>query len=133
MTLSGGPPAPVPWEEVVVYSRLEMSRDPSNRKPANSKPTTPWVPSMTTIHGIPEEPFPNPETAAPHAADDGLGLSRTLTVEEVAAHLRISPSSVRNLIRRRELLAIDFVGKWRVKLRDLIDFIESRPVVGGGR
>ena len=51
---------------------------------------------------------------------------KPLTVEEVAANLRVNPDTVRAWIRSGELDAIDIGGKYRIYPSDLEDFIERR-------
>jgi excisionase family DNA binding protein len=49
-----------------------------------------------------------------------------LTVEEVAAQLRVSPQTVRKLIEDGDLKAFKVRGQWRVKQSDLDDYIQRQ-------
>jgi excisionase family DNA binding protein len=50
----------------------------------------------------------------------------TLTVEEVAAELRVHPDTVRTWIRSGELDAIDIGREYRIYRADLDEFLRHR-------
>lgn len=50
---------------------------------------------------------------------------QVLTVDEVAAELRVSPQTVRKLIDNGELKAFRVGGQWRIKRKDLDRYIEQ--------
>ncbi len=50
----------------------------------------------------------------------------TLTVEDVAAELRVHPDTVRTWIRSGELVAVDIGREYRIYRSDLDNFIERR-------
>lgn len=50
--------------------------------------------------------------------------SDVLTVEEVAKELRVSPQTVRKLIDDGELKAFKVGFQWRIRRRDLEEYIE---------
>ena len=52
-------------------------------------------------------------------------LSKYLTVPEVAKKLDITEEWVRDLIARKEIKAVK-IGKWRIKTKDMEEFIKSR-------
>jgi excisionase family DNA binding protein len=58
----------------------------------------------------------------------GEPMSQTepLTVEEVAAELRVHPETVRNWIRTGELDALDIGREYRIYRADLDAFIQRR-------
>ncbi|QBD80465.1 DNA-binding protein [Ktedonosporobacter rubrisoli] len=49
-----------------------------------------------------------------------------LTVEEVAAEIRVHPDTVRSWIRSGELVAVDIGRGYRIYRSDLNDFLERR-------
>ncbi len=55
-----------------------------------------------------------------------MSQGETLTVEDVAAELRVHPDTVRNWIRAGELDAIDIGREYRIYRRDLDEFIQRR-------
>lgn len=52
-------------------------------------------------------------------------LRKYLTVPEVAKKLDISEEWVRDLIARKEIKAVK-IGQWKIKPKDLEEFIKSR-------
>jgi excisionase family DNA binding protein len=55
-----------------------------------------------------------------------MSQTEPLTVEEVAAELRVHPETVRNWIRTGELDALDIGREYRIYRADLNDFIQRR-------
>jgi excisionase family DNA binding protein len=53
-------------------------------------------------------------------------IQETLTVEEIAAELRVHPDTVRGWIRSGELIAVDIGREYRIYREDLNDFIQRR-------
>jgi len=51
---------------------------------------------------------------------------QTLSIEKVADLLDISVSTLRRMIKRKELPAIKVSGQWRIRLTDLRTFIEKK-------
>ena len=52
-------------------------------------------------------------------------LKGYLTVEQVSKQLGLSEYRVRELIREKQIRAVK-IGQWRVKPRDLKEFVKSR-------
>ena len=65
----------------------------------------------------------------PHDADAirALYLPEVGTVEDVARHLRLSPATVRRLIREGKLIGRKLGGRWYVTRRALLGCLESGP------
>ena len=55
-----------------------------------------------------------------------MSQTEPLTVEEVAAELRVHPETVRNWIRTGELDALDIGREYRIYRADLDAFIQRR-------
>jgi excisionase family DNA binding protein len=55
-----------------------------------------------------------------------MSQTEPLTVEEVAAELRVHPETVRTWIRTGELDALDIGREYRIYRADLDDFIQRR-------
>ncbi len=58
------------------------------------------------------------------------GISRLLTVAEVATLMRVSRMTVYRLIRRGQLKAIRVGRNYRVREDDLSEYLESQAVSG---
>lgn len=54
--------------------------------------------------------------------------TRLLTIKETADLLRVSQKTVRRLIDSRELAAAKLGAQWRIRPRDLDDFVRDRMV-----
>ncbi len=52
-------------------------------------------------------------------------LKGYLTVRQVSKHLGLTEYRIRQLIREKEIRAVK-IGQWRVKPKDLKEFIRSR-------
>ena len=52
--------------------------------------------------------------------------SDMLTVEEIAADLRVSKATVRRWIRQRKLTAFEIERQWRIRKADYDHFLEQR-------
>lgn len=51
-----------------------------------------------------------------------------LTLDEVAAALKVHENTVLRIIRKAEISAIKVSGQWRIKTDALEDYLESRTV-----
>ena len=58
------------------------------------------------------------------------GISRLLTVAEVASVMRVSRMTVYRLIRRGQLKAIRVGRNYRVREEDLNEYLEAQAVSG---
>jgi excisionase family DNA binding protein len=58
------------------------------------------------------------------------GLTRLLTVAEVASVMRVSRMTVYRLIRRGQLKAIRVGRNYRVRTDDLDEYLEAQAVTG---
>ena len=63
-------------------------------------------------------------------ARTGPGISRLLTVAEVASLMRVSRMTVYRLIRRGQLKAIRVGRNYRVREDDLNEYLEAQAVNG---
>jgi excisionase family DNA binding protein len=63
-------------------------------------------------------------------ARDEPGISRLMTVEEVASVMRVSRMTVYRLIRRGQLQAIRVGRNYRVREDDLTTYLEASAVTG---
>jgi excisionase family DNA binding protein len=63
-------------------------------------------------------------------ARSSSGISRLLTVAEVATLMRVSRMTVYRLIRRGQLKAIRVGRNYRVRENDLSEYLESQAVSG---
>ncbi len=55
-----------------------------------------------------------------------MAASDVLTVDEVAAELRVSAQTVRKLIEEGQLRAFKVRGQWRIRRADLDRYIEKQ-------
>ena len=63
-------------------------------------------------------------------ARSSSGISRLLTVAEVATLMRVSRMTVYRLIRRGQLKAIRVGRNYRVRENDLSEYLEAQAVSG---
>ena len=56
-----------------------------------------------------------------------------LTIEEVAAHLRLAEKTVYAMANADELPAFKIRGQWRIERTELDSRIDEQPRGGGGR
>ncbi len=69
----------------------------------------------------------------PHCKKEFEEVEKVFSPEEVASHLRIAEKTVKDMLRAGEIpgFKIGRKGVWRVKAKDLQEFINSCPIEKG--
>jgi excisionase family DNA binding protein len=63
----------------------------------------------------------------------GAEIPAILTKEQAANYLQTTPRYIERAVKRGQLRALKPTGKlWRVRLSDLIAFLDSGATIGGG-
>jgi excisionase family DNA binding protein len=69
-----------------------------------------------------------PEVVQGNGSDDDPVVTLTLAYEDVARSLRVSPRTVRRMAKAGELPVVEVGGMPRVRVRDLVDYVDGLPV-----
>lgn len=69
-----------------------------------------------------------PELVHGNASGDDPVVTLTLQYEDVAKSLRVSARTVRRMVRAGELPVVEVGGMPRVRMWDLVDYVEGLPV-----
>jgi excisionase family DNA binding protein len=69
-----------------------------------------------------------PELVLGNRSDDDPVVTLTLAYEDVAKSLRVSSRTVRRMVKTGELPVVEVGGMPRVRMWDLVDYVEQLPV-----